>query len=623
MNASKKVVFLVAMAAMAACHKGSGSTAGTAGSGGTSLGPPGQLAVWTAGIGRKIQPTTAVGSASTVSVETCSDATASFQVVVHGKGGSLTQVEVALDADLTDGNGHTLGKANATFYRAYFVDMKGVSANFGNLPVPANSPTGDSRIPDPLIPLVDPYSGAAAGQPFDVVEETNQPIFADVHVPKGTAAGTYTGTIHVTAAGGQSADVPLSVTVWGLDLPDMNALTTHFKMSINDLYDYHAGTAACSGNSCYLDVNPTSLKIVKRYEELAHTHRIDTAQQLVNLPGQGSCDPPGDADWAAYDASMGPYMDGSYWSDGIPSGRLDTPFNPGQNFGVDAMCNQQQYVALAAAWASHLKGKGWFEKAVVYAYDEPPMSALPGIAKNSSWLQAADPGWKARVMDTIAPDPTIAAVLNPAVGIYTVTTPWFDDWGGHPDYGRKDWPALLQMGIQLWFDEGNAVLPPYATFASNTLDGLEPTILMWGSWYEQATGFLYWDIASWDQQDPWGPEITWGKTGDGVLIYPGNHDGKIAPVGSPPDVSIDGPVPSYRLKALRNGLQDWALFHLADTLGLGAQARQAVSQVYAQLGGCSGGCPAPPGGFYWKTDEEAMATIRRTIAQAILTAQGS
>jgi hypothetical protein len=48
---------------------------------------------------------------------------------------------------------------------------------------------------------------------------------------------------------------------------------------------------------------------------------------------------------------------------------------------------------------------------------------------------------------------------------------------------------------------------PYPAFATNTLLGMEPQMLMWGSWYEGATGFLYWDMADWAASDPWGPNI--------------------------------------------------------------------------------------------------------------------
>jgi hypothetical protein len=86
------------------------------------------------------------------------------------------------------------------------VDFKSVASNIGtgNRAVPLNSSTADGNIPDPLIPLVDPYTGANAGQPFNVAQDQNQPIFIDVHVPKGLNAGTYTGSIHVSASVGGS-----------------------------------------------------------------------------------------------------------------------------------------------------------------------------------------------------------------------------------------------------------------------------------------------------------------------------------------------------------------------------------------------------------------------------------
>jgi hypothetical protein len=134
-----------------------------------------------------------------------------------------------------------------------------------------------------------------------------------------------------------------------------------------------------------------------------------------------------------------------------------------------------------------------------------------------------------------------------------------------------------------------------------------------------------WDTTSWDVDNPWGPNTQFAKTGDGVLIYPGNHDGLLAPIGSPPDVTMDGPLPSYRLKLIRAGLQDWALFSLAEQFGLKDYARAQVAQAYSQLGGCSwAGCPPPVNGsWYWKWDDATLATARRNIAQAIIAVQAT
>jgi hypothetical protein len=607
----------------------SGSSAGNGAdaSGTPDSGPPdfgvdapstGSLSVWIQGAGKKVQPSTAAppaGSPTGVSLESYRDATIAAQVVVRAKGGDLRGVKVS-PGDLADGAGHVLKAAELTLFREAFIDMTGVTAHGGNVPVPANSPSMDGKIPDALIPLIDPYTAADAGQPFDVWPEQNQPLFLDVHVPKGTPAGTYTGALHVTATGGFALDVPVSLSVLALDLPDMRSVTTHFKLSENDLLQYHHGLAACSGTDCWLDSNAQSRMVVKRYEELAHAHRIDVGQSFVTEPVD-ACKVP--TDWSAYDAAVAPYMDGSYFADHVPSSRLTVPFSPGVDYGLEK-CSQAEYTAIAKAWATHLKAKGWFDRAIVYAADEPDPATFPQIAKNSAWMQAGDPAWLAHVMDTTAPDPTDVATLNPALGIYCVALAWYDNWNDHgPLYGRKEWPGLFAQGKKLWFYESNAQDPPYVTFASNTLDGLEPTLMMWGSWYEHATGFLYWDVAAWDTKDPWGPAIAFNKTGDGVLLYPGNHDGQLAGAGSPPGVAIDGPIPSYRLKMVRQGLQDWALFALAESKGLGAMVRTEVAKVYSQLGGCTyAGCPAPAGGFFWKSDEAAMAQIRKTVVAAIL-----
>ncbi|HEX7597047.1 MAG TPA: glycoside hydrolase domain-containing protein [Polyangia bacterium] len=575
-----------------------------------------KLSVWVQGVGKKVQPTTAPGSETAASVAIYRNATVSFQVVVLAPDGDLDGVTVAA-GDLIDGHGHTLSKANLSLFRAAFIDFRNVTVYGGNLPVPANSPTSDSLIPDPLIPLVDPYTGANAGQPFGVKVGTNQPLFVDIFVPKTTPAGTYTGNLRLAAAGGLTTEVPISLTVWDLDLPDMGSVTTHFRMSTNDLIQYHKGTWAGSGNNSYLDWNATSKQLVKRYEELAHAHRIDIGQNFVTLPENGCAVP---KDWVDYDKSMQPYMDGSYWADGVASTRIATPFSPGADYGMEATCTQAQYTAIAAAWATHLKTRGWFTRAIVYAADEPSESVFPRIAQQSAWLQQADPDWLAQIMDTTAPTPTSTPILNPALGIYCTALAWYDNWNDHGAiYGRAEWPGLFAMGKKLWFYESNAQDAPYPTFATNTLDGLEPTIMMWGAWYEKATGFLYWDISNWDKQDPWGPTIAYGKTGDGVLIYPGNHNGRLAPAGSPNGVAIDGPIPSYRLQMVRAGLQDWALFRLAEDKGLGDLARTQVAQVYSQLGGCTySGCPKPASGFLWKSDEDLMATVRKAIVEAIL-----
>ena len=449
--------------------------------------------------------------------------------------------------------------------------------------------------------------------PFTVDPEANVPLWVDVRIPRDAVAGTYTGSIVVTADTQPALVVPVSVGVWDLTLPDARSVTTYFRIDWNRLNGFHAGMNAG-------DPDDRTRVLVRRYEEMAHSHRVDPLQ--IYIPAPNGCTPP--EDWKPLDEALTPYMDGSHWNDGVPS----TYFSAGIPIGQeDPPCSREQYVALAKAWAVHLKEKGWFSRTWDFAADEPPTSLYPTIAEQSAWAQAGDPDWKAQVIDTTMPRTSSAPLLNGALGVYVLCLKCFGGWdilddptnpGAHV-FGRAEWSDLSRQGIRLWFYESIAQGAPYPGFATNTLDAAEPRILMWGSWYEGASGFLYYSITQLSRTAPWGPNITFPKTGDGVLVYPGNHDGVGAPAGSPANISIDGPIPSLRLKMVRAGLEDWALFQLAAQRGMGDVARVAVATAYNQLGGCRyQGCVIPE--WYWKTDYDLLSNARRTVALALMNA---
>jgi hypothetical protein len=576
----------------------------------------GKGAYWLQNTSLKVQPTTAPGPLDgEIDVEGPRDSVESYQIVLHPTGGGMKNVS-ATATDLTSDGGPPILAANVTLYRQFFIDFSTIdqTKNIGGvLPVPKNSPTMDPNLPDPLIPFVDPYSGMPAGAPFDVDSDKNLPIWVDIHIPKDAVAGSYAGSINVTSDGQQPMVVPISLHVWDLTLPDSRSITTYFKIDWGNVNGFHKGL-----DTAYPDNDPATKVIVKRYQELAHTHRIDPLEIWVPYPN--GCTPP--TDWSSFDSILQPYMDGTYWDDKVPS----TYFGAGIDVGSSS-CTETQYAAVAKAWSTHLKAKGWFNQTYAYAIDEPNDTQLAQIEQQSGWAQEGDPDWKPHIIDTTMPRTSTAPMLNKALGIYVVCLKCFDTWelmdnpsdpGGHV-YGRSEWPSLFQQGIGMWFYESVAQGPPYPGFGTNTLDAAEPRIMMWGSWFEGATGFLYYSITQLDQKDPWGPNISFPKTGDGVLVYPGNHNGTLAPAGSPSDIAIDGPVPSLRLKMVRTGLQDWALFKLADQHGLTDMVRTQVSTAYQQMGGCQyQGCNQPS--WYWKTDYKILSDARRAIATALINA---
>jgi hypothetical protein len=211
-------------------------------------------------------------------------------------------------------------------------------------------------------------------------------------------------------------------------------------------------------------------------------------------------------------------------------------------------------------------------------------------------------------------------------------TQMYEDWFYTQNSpGRAKYAERFGLGEKLWFYVCNATRPPYAGYDIDTEIGYEPRIAKWGTWYEQASGFLYWHTNYWIGDDPWN---VWrdparfgeksARNGDGLLIYPGDHDGKAGGKGSPPGVSIKGPVVSYRLKQIRDGLEDWELFRLAEGLGAGEFARREVGRAYRRFGtifdeNCA---KSPP--YYcsdnqpWTLDEAVLFSARERIARKVL-----
>ncbi len=85
-------------------------------------------------------------------------------------------------------------------------------------------------------------------------------------------------------------------------------------------------------------------------------------------------------------------------------------------------------------------------------------------------------------------------------------------------------------------------------------------------------GELYYDaVTAWDDGDPWEGVYRFGGNGDGTLLYPGTpeHLGRAAPA----------PVPSLRLKTIRDGLEDYEMLALLARTGDGPFAQRAVRRL--------------------------------------------
>lgn len=568
--------------------------------------------------------------ARSVTIEAARNEYVAFQVVLTATGGPVTEVTVAL-TDLSGPDGAVIPSLEATLYREYYVEI--TEPSWCETPM---SPACESFpeylrkpgwYPDALIPFVDPYpvfdgpgnAPVPVGAPFEVPGQDLQTVFVDLHVPESSPPGDYTGQVIVTSQEGERARLPVTLHVWDFVLPRERSITTAYGFGTGQLWKYHGGPDG--GDEATRD------RIRRNYEIEMHRHRIDFTNQDAPLrfefDDQGRLLPP---DFTAYDAWLGPRIDGSYYPDGAGIRRFDLDwFRPGSGLGS---WTEDQWTQAAVALAEHLRDKGWLDHVYLYSSDEPWMpehlagGAIQRIHEDVRRLRAASSLYQGKVMVTGPRWPD----LDGDIDIWCPVTAMYGDayWPAGVWWGREEYRERhLARGGELWFYVCNANFPALMGYDVDTDIGHEPRLLKWGAWREQASGFLYWRLTYWQDPDPWhdlanvevfGPDFA--RNGDGILIYPGDANGTLG-TGLPlPWRGIDGPVVSFRLKQIRDGLEDWEILRMAEALGGGDYARAQVDLVYRKFG-------APlddsfdRGNRPWEMDDGPVLAARARIAAKV------
>jgi MYXO-CTERM domain-containing protein len=111
----------------------------------------------------------------------------------------------------------------------------------------------------------------------------------------------------------------------------------------------------------------------------------------------------------------------------------------------------------------------------------------------------------------------------------------------------------------------------------------EPAIsnrmMQWMDFDYQVSAELYYDTTyamSTASQDSWTTQYEFGNNGDGSIFYPG----KPSVIGGTHDI----PIESFRMKMLREGMQDYEYLNMLTTLGDGAFAQTELAKVVTSAG---------------------------------------
>jgi hypothetical protein len=517
---------------------------------GVALGRGQEPVVWVASPWQQVLRSTEPGPARTAELVAARHECEPLQVVIRAGREALEDVRV--EASALGGPVGQISADHVALFREHYIHV--------SEPSPASkAPAG--WYPDALIPFAggDPQARATAkypAAPFAVEPATNQSIWIDVNVPQDAAPGTYSGTITVTSHGKPPTSIPITLRVLPFALPDTIAVRSNF-----------GGLGGGLAHHLKMDAGADEFAAVEdQYIDMLLAHR-------------------------AIPSSLG-----NIWPRWTPSGIDDSRTGERlrhmvEDRHVNALCvpfayreQPEKCRAYLRDLADYLRKKGWLELAYIYMEDEPNDAQQYETVRQQGAL-IRDSGIKRLCTEqTVTSDPAWGT-LNGAVDI------WCPLWCLYDEPTARQRQAL---GEEIWtytaLCQGNGMAP----FWQIDFAPVHFRAPFWVNWHYGVKGFLYWSsIYGTDDQDPWvEPHFRNQFWGEGMLLYPGQ------------DAGLSGPVPSIRLKLIREALEDIEYMTLASQQGHKAEVDQIVDSLTRSFSD-------------WSHEPEAYVAARAKIAELI------
>lgn len=463
-------------------------------------------------------------------------------------------------SDLQCGD-NVLSKDNITVYNEKYVQV-------------AEAAYGSYTHPDALIPI----DAAMTYGELKIAADQNAALWVTVYVPAETPAGVYEGTFKLTVENG-TMDIPVQVTVNDYTLPETTSGQTLFSWR----YD-RVAPGELDG----------SIEMMETYYEFFLDYRVSL--QSLPLESQTS---------EEVIDTLVKYYD-----------RLTTYTiqpEPGEVPGGGTIAEKSKEMIYAIASISSPE-KDYFEKAMLYVVDEPDLSdadkrayTLAMIGNVNAMLQecvdtiAADTtgifnsfkeieNWQNSIMDIpniipLTADSASWLIQNadteeaiPVVDALNTICPTFDVFSDQ--LADKLVTLCQEKGIEnVWWYGCTGPRAPYGNYHIGDPNLLGARTYSWVQAKYGIEGNLYWDAAAYTDENPLYPdqyinvyEQPFRRTdsewpaGDGFLAYPGAAYG------------IYGPLPSMRLMALRDGMEELEML-----LALKAQYEELEAQYGSEF----------------------------------------
>ena len=556
--------------------------------------------VWLTGpLAKVMQNGGAPGSAQSITVYSTRNEIQSFQVHVQAGTSPINALNVTM-SDLVNAQARTRISAASTdivVYREAYMNVHIPTARGATF----LNTTG--RIPDILIPAVDPYyHQTTKAFPFTVAAGNNQSVWIDVHIPPKAAPGFYSGTVTVTDGPVVLASMPVVYAVWDWEMPSTASLASFTASSYGGFCYQVYGNPGCStypGAKGSADYGATLSNVDAAVQMLDNRY---TLAGITNIyPGDGSFNPTNGGD--SFDLTYGPLFEGKpAHVSGILQGARFTSYNL-------TLVPSQVNAASFRNFQSHFAARGWVVP-FYWLIDEPnpgdPAVWTSLIANGNMAHSFSNPSFPTLVTTDIVTAGKYGAL--DAIDILAVNITALERGGdvlpqdlslyqkwlsGNP--ARKFWSYLSCNTVGTCNNgfPGPQFPGEASTYPNYVIDGtpVANRVMEWLTYLHGQTGELYYYVDVCDgpggvssqcsypapsSPNPLVSNYYAGGWGDGTLMYPGSsaYAGTTIPIW----------LPSIRLKMIRDGMQDYEYLNAFTKLGEGAfanqQARSFITNSY-------------------------------------------
>lgn len=467
---------------------------------------------------------------------------------------------------------------------------------------------------NPLDVLV-PLDAPEGGMPSRLVADLEYHFWVEVMAPKGSAAGEYVLPIMLESAGRPIGTLKIQLTVWPMALPDESDVMAIGEVGLVDLLRHFApvrsgvpiGATVWHGQGS----DPVFDQVVLSTFRLLQEHRVaPVAADLGPRVTVGTRGEPA-LDWSGFDRIVAPLLDGTAFSNRIPLPVWPLPLNQtmansegGTTAARDAQSNTTRYIQECA---DHFKERGWLDRSYAVASSSAPYSqeSITQAREFSGMIRQAFHGVRVAVHGfpyDMKPFgwfdfPTGLADVQPEIWITDAR--YFDPRAMAGEHSK---------GREVWLKAGH---PPYCGTSSLYARPGDTLALGWLAEYFGAGGLWLGRVNGWPDE----PKATLeqcARHDPEAIIFPGTQFG------------LTGPVPTLRLKRIRESMQYLAYSKMLRQHGRGAVADSIRASLVHHAGTLAYRTHFADGRSEgWETSEQAYEVSRRIMAGEMLEVVGA